>query len=69
MSRRFRGDQQCPKHKYRPGFFDSIPIAGVRELKPASDGGNGASVDAIEQANQGQLNAIRSVLYNDSDNE
>lgn len=63
--RKYKGNQLCPKHNYRPKFFESIPLASVREVKP-----NNIKVDNNENDNNnpnGHLNSIRDCLYNDSD--
>ena len=71
-SRQFRGDQMCPRHNFRPKYFDSIPVAGVRELKSAQDSKSNNNTDTTNNTNAndpGQLASIRHCLYNNSDSE
>ena len=63
-SRKYKGNQKCPIHNFRPKYFDSVPLSGVRELKPQ----NSTSVeDNNENAKaNGQMASIRQCLYNNS---
>ena len=65
VTKRFRGDQKCPAHDFRPRFFANIPLAGIRELKP-EETTETTGQDANGDGN-GQVQAIRTLLYNHSD--
>ena len=66
-SRKFKGNQMCPKHKFRPRYFESIPLAGIREIKSShnskSDDNN---TNNSGNGDDGHLNAIRECLYSAS---
>ena len=66
-TRSLRGDQKCPKHKWRPSYFKNVPC--VNEVKVE---GNDEDTD-VDNKN-GHLSAIKSCLqatefslYNESD--
>ena len=65
ITKRFRGDQMCPTHSFRPRFFDGVPLAGIRELKPDQNTTN--SSDDVAKNDNGHVQAIRTALYNDSE--
>ena len=67
--KKFRGDQMCPKHNFRPKWFNSIPLASVREVKPASNNQNQATDDKNGNAKDGSLAAIRSVFFSGYDSD
>ena len=58
---KYKGNQMCPTHNFRPKWFDSIPLASVKVAKPSND-------DFVDNNNpDGHLNSIREcMLYSDS---
>ena len=61
--KKFRGDQQCPKHKYRPKYFESIKLAGMRQIATEEDDENETNVD-----HHAQMNTINAIMFgNESD--
>ena len=67
--KKYRGDQMCPKHNFRPKWFNSIPLASVREVKPASNGQNQTVDDKSGNTKDGSLAAIRSVFFSGYDSD
>ena len=59
--RKFRGDQMCPKHRFRPKWFNNIPIAAVKEVKPAPNGQ--ATTDNTNGGDPGTMASIRQAFY------
>ena len=59
--KKYRGNQMCPIHNFRPKWFDGVPLGGaVKVAKPGNDDDDNNSPD-------GHLNSIREcLLYNDS---
>ena len=65
-SRKFKGNQKCPVHNFRPKYFDSVPLSGVRELKPQNVGNDDDEGNNTGNGN-GHLASIRDcLLYNNS---
>lgn len=64
-TRRYKGNQKCPIHNFRPKYFDSVPISGIRELKPSGESSN-VDINTTKTTNDGHLNSIRDCLYNNS---
>lgn len=60
-NRIFRGDQMCPKHKWRPGYFNSIPIASVNAIE--SNDNNNLEHDQQKAA----LASVKMALYGDDE--
>ena len=67
-TKKFKGNQLCPKHSYRPKFFENVPLAGIRELN-ASNNNNSNDDDNNAKSGNGQLASIRQCLYNNSDTD
>ena len=65
-SRKYKGNQMCPKHNFRPRYFDSVPLAGVREAKPQNTKQNGNNDDDdSNNFEDGHLASIRECLYSE----
>ena len=62
-TKKYRGDQQCSIHKYRPKWFNSIPLAGMRQIEGATEH------DEIEDHQEkAVMNCIRTIMIGeDSD--
>ena len=62
--RKFRGDQQCPRHKYRPKFFNPIKIAGVKQISADQQPDD----DDSGEDHKGAMNSINALMFgNESD--
>ena len=62
--KKYRGDQQCPKHKYRPKFFNPIKLAAVRQISTEDqDEPNDGGDDHLAA-----MNSINAIMFgNESD--
>ena len=61
--KKFRGDQQCPKHKYRPKFFEGIKLAGFRQISSENQNENDDNNE-----DPGTMNSINAIMFgNESD--
>ena len=58
-----RGDQQCPRHKWRPRYFENVPLAAIKSVE-ANDSGD---YNDEQQKALASLASIRMTLY-DEDN-
>ena len=63
--KKYKGNQMCPIHKFRPKWFDSIPLASIKEVKPAQKNQS----DESNNDRNGALSAIRSAFYTGYDSD
>ena len=57
--KKYRGDQMCPIHNFRPKWFSTVPIAAVKEVKPATQ----PTTDGASNPDPGTMAAIRQAFY------
>ena len=60
-NRILRGDQQCPRHNWRPRYFDSIPIAAIKSMETEKSETN------EQEKQKAALASIRMQLYGDDE--
>ena len=59
--KKYKGNQMCPIHRFRPKYFDALPLASIKEVKPAQKSQNQS--DDSNNGKDGALSAIRSAFY------
>ena len=62
-TRIMRGDQQCPRHKWRPTYFDSIPIAAIKTI----ENDDKSEFEQQKASALASLASIRMALYDDDE--
>ena len=64
--RKFRGDQQCNVHKYRPKWFGAIPLAGIRNIEGANEQ---SEVEIQNQQEYAAMKCIKTIMIGDDDED
>lgn len=59
--KKYRGDQMCPIHRFRPKWFNNVPLAAVKEVKPAPSSQSNSDNNA--KPDPGTMAAIRQAFY------